>query len=292
MSQTNSTADTRTGSYARITVRPMSAAAGAVIGGVDTSKPLDEETVPEILRAFLDHHVIVIRDQDLDPASQIAFTEHFGKVEGHPLYRTPDIEEFPDVIVLEHKAGQFFKGKNDLWHSDVTVSETPPLGSVLHCRACWVGFADTMFANQHMAYEALSEPMKAFLEGLTAEHSGALNQARNNADPINARIETIPPPVVHPVVRTHPETRRRSLFVNPAFTTRIRELTESEGEHLLGYLYRHAVQPQFIYRHRWRPGDVAMFDNRCLMHFVVPDHPFEMHRRMHRTTAAGDRPFL
>jgi taurine dioxygenase len=289
MSQAISTADAP---YSRITVQPMCAAAGAVIGGVDLSKPLDGETVSEVRRAFLDHHVIVFRDQDLDPASQIAFTEHFGKVEGHPLYRTPDIAEFPDVIVLEHKAGKFYKGKNELWHSDVTVSETPPLGSVLHCRACWEGYADTMFANQYLAYEALSDTMRSFLEGLTAEHSGALNQILNNADPINARIESIPDPVVHPVVRTHPETGRWCLYVNPGFTSRIRELSAKESDNLLAFLYDHAVQHRFIYRHRWRPGDVAMFDNRCLMHSVVQDHPHDMHRRMHRTTAAGDRPYL
>jgi taurine dioxygenase len=277
--------------YHRITVRRLSGALGAEIGGVDLSKPIDDATVSEIRRAFLDHSVIAFRDQDLAPDRQIAFTEIFGPVEQHPLYRTGEIEGYPEILVLEHKAGQFFNGKNDIWHSDITFSETPPLGSVLHCRACWEGFADTMFANQYLAYERLSGPMKRFLEGLTAAHSAELLQRKNNAQPYNKRIESIADPVVHPVIRTHPETGRKSLYINAAFTTAIRELEDEESTNLLAFLYEHAVQPAFVYRHRWRVGDVVMFDNRCLMHYVVPDHPHDMHRRMHRTTATGDKPF-
>ena len=277
--------------YQRISVRPLCGALGAEIGGVDLSQPLDEATVAEIRRAFLDHSVIAFRGQDLPPDRQIAFTEIFGPVEQHPLYRSNPIDGYPEILVLEHKAGQFINGKNDIWHSDITFSETPPLGSLLHCRACWEGFADTMFANQHLAYERLSAPMKRFLDGLTAVHSAELLQRMNNAHPYNKRIESIADPVVHPVVRTHPETGRKSLYINAAFTIGIRELENEESANLLAFLYDHAVQPAFVYRHRWRVGDVVMFDNRCLMHYVVPDHPHDMHRRMHRTTAGGDRPF-
>lgn len=277
--------------YRRITVNRLCGALGAEIGGVDLSEPLDDDTIGEIHRAFLEYSVIAFRGQDLAPDRQIAFTEIFGPVEQHPLYRSNPIEGYPEILVLEHKAGQFINGKNDIWHSDITFSETPPLGSVLHCRACWEGFADTMFANQYLAYERLSEPMKRFLDGLTAAHSAELLQRKNNAQPYNNRIESIADPVIHPVVRTHPETGRKSLYVNSAFTIGIRELEDEESAQLLAFLYEHAVQPAMVYRHRWRVGDVVMFDNRCLMHYVVPDHPHDMHRRMHRTTARGDKPF-
>ena len=277
--------------YKRITVQKLCGAAGAVVGGVDLSKPIDADVTAEIRRAFLENCVIAFRGQDLPPDRQIAFTQIFGKVEQHPLYRGNQIEGFPEILVLEHKAGQYINGKNDIWHSDITFSETPPLGSVLHCRAAWEGFADTMFSNQYMAYEALSEPFKRMLDGMKAEYDAVLLRKLNNAQSYNTAMGDIPPPVQHPVVRTHPETGRKALFVNRAYTTRLLGVTEDESKALLDFLYDHIVRPDFVYRHRWQVGDVVMFDNRCLLHYVVPDHPHDMHRRMHRTTAAGDRPF-
>ncbi len=277
--------------YRRISVRKLCGAAGAEIGGVDLSRPIDAERAAEIRRAFLENCVIAFRDQDLAPREQIAFTEIFGKVEQHPLYRGNGIEGFPEILVLEHKAGQFINGKNDIWHSDITFSETPPLGSVLHCRATWEGYADTMFANQYLAFEALSEPLKRLFDGMKAEYDATLLRKLNNAQSYNTAMGEIPPPVIHPAVRTHPETGRKGLFVNCAYTTRLLGVTAEESARLLDLLYAHCTRPDFVYRHRWRVGDVVMFDNRCLLHYVVQDHPFDMHRRMHRTTAAGDRPF-
>ena len=276
--------------YRKITVKQRCGAAGAEIGGVDLSKPLEQDTIAEIRRAFLENCVLAFRGQDVSPEKQIAFTGIFGKVEQHPLYRTNSIEGYPEILVLEHKAGQYINGKNDIWHADITFNEAPPLGSVLQCRAAWEGYADTMFANQYMAYEALSEPLRHMLDGLNAEHSAELLQRRNNAHSYNKPIKEIAPPVLHPVVRTHPETGRKSLFVNPTFTTRILGLSEEESRCLLDFLFDHSVRPDFVYRHHWRVGDVVIFDNRCLQHYVVPDHPHDMHRLMHRTTAAGDRP--
>lgn len=279
------------GIYRRITVEKSCGAGGAVISGLHLSQPLDSETVAEIKRAFLDHCVIVFRDQDLSPERQMAFTRIFGKVEQHPVVRGFEIEGYPEIMVIEHKAGVFYNGKNDIWHSDVTFSETPPLGSVLHCKAAWEGFSDTMFSNQYMAYEALSEPFKRMLGGMKAEHDAALLRRRMNAYAHNNQIAEIPKPAIHPVVRTHPETGRKALYVNPIYTTRLLDVSEEESKYLLDFLYQHAVRPDFVYRHRWRPGDVTMFDNRCLLHYVVPDHPRDMHRLMHRTTASGDRPY-
>jgi taurine dioxygenase len=277
--------------YRRITVTKLCAAAGAEIGGVDLSQPIDAETEAEIRRAFLENCVIAFRGQDLSPERQMAFTRIFGKVEQHPLYRGNQIEGFPEILVLEHKAGQYINGKNDIWHSDITFSETPPLGSVLHCRAVWEGYADTMFANQYLAFERLSEPLRRLFDGMKAEYDAVLLRKLNNAQDYNTPMGEIPPPVTHPVVRTHPETKRKALFVNCAYTTRLLGVSEEESQRLLDLLYAHCIRPEFVYRHRWRVGDVVMFDNRCLLHYVVQDHPFEMHRRMHRTTAAGDRPY-
>ena len=215
--------------YRKITVKQRCGAAGAEIGGVDLSKPLEQDTIAEIRRAFLENCVLAFRGQDVSPEKQIAFTGIFGKVEQHPLYRTNSIEGYPEILVLEHKAGQYINGKNDIWHADITFNEAPPLGSVLQCRAAWEGYADTMFANQYMAYEALSEPLRHMLDGLNAEHSAELLQRRNNAHSYNKPIKEIAPPVLHPVVRTHPETGRKSLFVNPTFTTRILGLSEEES---------------------------------------------------------------
>ena len=277
--------------YRRISVRKLCGAAGAEIVGVDLSRPVDAETAAEIRRAFLENCVVAFRDQDLAPQEQIRFTEIFGKVEQHPLYRGNGIEGFPEILVLEHKAGQFINGRNDVWHSDITFGERPPLGSVLHCRAAWEGYADTMFANQYLAFEALSEPLKRLFDGMTAEHDATRLRKRNNAQDYNTPMGEIPLPVIHPVVRTHPETGRKALFVNSVYTSRLLGVTEEESKRLLDLLFAHATRPDFVYRHRWRVGDVVMFDNRCLLHYVVQDHPFDMHRRMHRTTAAGDRPF-
>ena len=277
--------------YRTIRVTPLSGAAGAQIEGVDLSAPIPEAAAQEIHRAFLAHSVVVFRDQNLEPEAQLAFTRIFGETVGHPLYRSAEIEGFPEILVVEHKAGEFFNGRNDVWHSDLTFQEIPPLGSVLHCRACWEGFGDTMFANQHLAWESLSPAMQSMLGTLEAEHDASMLVKRNNAEQSSVPIDHVPAAVRQPVVRTHPETGRKSLYVNSAFTTGIVGMPKDEASSLLKFLYQHATQPRFIYRHRWRIGDVVMFDNRSLMHFVVLDYPAEMHRRMHRTTAGGDRPF-
>ena len=277
-------------SYRHIKVRPTAGALGAEIDGVDLARPIPGEVADEIRRAFLAHSVIAFRGQDLDPASQIAFTRLFGAVEQHPLYRSNQIEGFPEILVIEHKKGQFLNGRNDVWHADITFAEQPPLGSILHCKAAREGFGDTMFASQTRAFETLSPGMQRLLEPLQAEHSAVVMQQRNNSAKENVPIESIAPPVLHPVVRVHPETGRPTLFVNPVYTIGLQGMTAEESRALLDYLYQHAIRPEFTYRHRWRVGDVVMFDNRCLLHYVVVDYGPDIHRKMHRTTASGDRP--
>ena len=268
----------------------LGGALGAKIGGVDLSRPIDEATGGAIRGALNEHFVLVFRDQDLSPAQQIAFTRLFGPVEPHPHYRTGQIEGHPEVLVLEHKDGKFYNGRNDIWHADVTFAERPPLGGVLHCRAVEEGYGDTLFANVVLAYERLSPGLRRLLDGLKAEHSARILLTRNNRDSYNVPIAEVAPPVAHPVVRTNPDTGRKGLFVNPTYAERFVGMTDEESRPLLDYLFRFATRPEFVYRHRWRVGDVVMFDNRSVWHYVSVNYPPGMHRRMHRTTATGDRP--
>lgn len=269
-------------------VKRINGALGAEIQGVDLSQPLDAATRDAVRQALSDHLVIVFRGQNVPPDKQIAFTKMFGPVKPHPLYPAL-LDGYPEILVIEHKAGQYFNGRNDIWHADITFSEKPPLGSVLHCQAIEEGFGDTLFANVQRAYERLSPGLQKLLSGMKALHSARVLQERHNKDTYNASIKEIAPPVEHPVVRTDPATGRKGLFVNPTFTERFVDMTEAESKPLLEYLYQHVAQPEHIYRHRWRVGDVVMFENRCVWHYVSVDYPAEMHRRMHRTTAEGDR---
>lgn len=277
--------------YKRFAVRRMCGALGAEVTGVDLAKPMDDELSAELNRAFLEHLVLVFPKQTLSNDQQIAFTKLFGAIQPHPLYRSAEMDGYRDILVLEHKAGQFFNGRNDIWHTDMTFKETPPKMGMLYCRAVDEGFGDTMFCNMYKAYETLSDGMRATLDPLKAVHSSALLQRRNNAKSYNIPIKEIPPPVIHPVIRTHPETGRKALFVNSSFVTNFVDMTEEESEPLVDFLVNHATQPERIYRHRWRVDDLVMWDQRATMHYVVIDYGPDMHRRMHRTTAAGDRPF-
>ena len=272
-----------------LSISPASGALGAVIEGLDISK-LNSAQVAAI-RPLLDaYSVLVFPDQKLTPEEQIAFTAHFGPVEQHPLYRSAILDGYPEILVLEHKNHEWVNGRNDVWHSDVTFSEEPPLGSVLYCRAITEGLGDTLFCSMRRAYDALSPGMQQMLRQLSAEHSSARMVVRNNSESYNVPIDEVPPPVNHPVVRTNRATGKQNLFVNPIYTIRFAGMTEKESDPLLNYLYEQATRPDNIYRHRWKVNDVVMFDNRCAMHYVVLDYGPEMHRLMHRTTAAGERP--
>ncbi|MCP5151474.1 MAG: TauD/TfdA family dioxygenase [Ectothiorhodospiraceae bacterium] len=283
------TIDAHQNRYRRIRAEPVSGVVGARVDDVDLAA-LDAETVGELRHAFAHHGVLVFPAQHLTPAQQVAFTRHFGEVEQHPLYRTATLPEQPEILVLEHKTGQFINGRNDVWHADITFAERPPLGSVLYCKDTRSGFGDTLFCSMGAAYEALSPGLRKLLDGLRAVHGAARMVARNNAQTYNLRIDDVPDEVVHPVVRTHPETGRRMLFVNPIYTLRFEGWTEAESQPLLDHLYAVATRPENVYRHRWAVGDVVMFDNRALMHYVAVDYAPSVHRLMHRTTAAGDRP--
>jgi taurine dioxygenase len=266
-------------------VRRIAGALGAEILDVDLSKDIPIEA---IRRAFLEHQVIFFRDQALTPAQFMAFARSMGRPIEYPFVR--GIEGFPEVIEvkkLEHERRNF----GGIWHSDTAYLAEPPMGSMLLAREVPPYGGDTLFASQYLAYEALSEGMRRLLEGLVAVNSSAkADVSRTREDRIREQGGGSREYVAeHPVVRTHPETGRKALYVNVAHTARFSGMTQEESAPLLEYLYRHQVKPEFTCRFSWRVGSIAFWDNRCTQHNPVND--YHGHRRvMHRITLAGDKP--
>jgi alpha-ketoglutarate-dependent taurine dioxygenase len=274
-----------------ITVTPIAGALGAEITGVDLSSPLDGDGVHEIRKALLDHLVIFLRDQDLTPASYMAFAEAFGTPIEYPLL--PGIEDYPfitEIVKLEHQTTNF----GGMWHSDTTYLETPPMGSMLYALEVPPHGGDTLFANQYLAYETLSAPLRNFLDGLTAINTSAkADISKTREDMISkagAAAQAHDFFAEHPVVRTHPETGRRSLYVNVSHTSHFKGMTEAESAPILNFLFEHQVRPEFTCRFRWRPGSLAFWDNRATQHNPINDY-HGYRRVMRRITLAGDRPF-
>ena len=267
-------------------IRPMTPAIGAEILGIDLGSTDIGDRIPQIRAALLKHGVIFFRDQDLTTAQHIAFARHFGKLEIHPA--TPKDQPDPEVLRIEH--GPKSRGQENAWHSDVTWREEPSLGSILLAREVPECGGDTLFANMHMAYERLSDQMKRFCEGRTAVHDIARVFARR----LGKRPEELHdqyPPTRHPVIRTHPETGERAIYVNTAFTSHIDGLDEAESRWLLDHLFATARDAEIQCRFRWRAGSIAFWDNRACQHFAASDY-FPARRVMERVTIAGDRPYF
>lgn len=281
--------------YRHIDVRRTAGALGAEIAGVDLSRTVPDPVFAEVHRAFLEHAVVFFRDQRLDPASQLAFARRFGEPEVHPIVE--GTAEHPDVIRVWKPAGasaSFGTG----WHCDNTFFEAPSMATLLYGEVVPPFGGDTLFSHMGRAYEALSEPMRTLLDGLRAVHSArraydprVTGEAKYRGEgPLRYRwSEAVVAEVEHPVVRTHPETGRRSLFVNPMFTLRLPALREAESDAVLALLFAHGARPDFTCRFRWEPGSVALWDNRCVWHYAMDDYT-EFERVMHRVTLAGDRP--
>jgi taurine dioxygenase len=274
-----------------ITIEPASGTVGAEVRGVDLSTALDEGTLGEIRRAFLDHHVLFFRDQDLSPEAQMRFGRCFGELDTHPFVEGTD--EYPEVIEVVTEPDDVFNFGGG-WHTDVTFLEEPDLGSILYAIDVPPFGGDTLFANQHAAYDALSDTMKGLLDGLMAKHSPGPQYAEGGFSTLSKAMKTKSAAnadrvVLHPVVRTHPETGKKALYVNPAFTIGIEGMRFDESAALLQFLYNHAVREPFTCRFRWSPGSVAMWDNRSVQHYALWD--YRGHRRhMRRVTVKGDRP--
>jgi taurine dioxygenase len=280
----------RTMGNSRLKARPAAGALGAEIVGVDLGRHLDKGVVAEIRQLWLDHLVIFFRDQTLPPDRLLAFARCLGEVVEYPFIK--GIEGFPEitpVLKLEHEKVNF----GGLWHSDTAYLERPPMGTMLVAREVPPAGGDTLFANMYLAYETLSEGMKRLLQGLIGVNSSAKASAtRTREDRMrgdarsDARSEYI---AEHPVVRTHPETGRKALYVNSGHTLRFKDMTEAESAPILNYLFDHLTRPEFTCRFRWQPGSLALWDNRCTQHNPINDyHGFR--RLMHRVTLAGDEP--
>jgi len=271
-----------------VAVHPIAGALGAEISGVDVSGDLDAGTVAALRRAWLEHHVIFFRDQDLTPAEFLAFARRFGEPIEYPFVKgLPEAPEVIPVLKREHETVNF----GGIWHSDTTYLERPPMASMLIAREVPAVGGDTEFANMHLAYETLSDGMKRLLEPLVAVNSSALaDVSRTREDRVKdgARGDAAASySAEHPVVRVHPETGRKALYVNTAHTERFVGMTREESLPILGYLFKHQVRPEFTCRFRWRPGSIAFWDNRCAQHNALNDYPGQR-RLMHRITLAGD----
>ena len=276
---------------AKLGVRPLGPTIGAVIEGADLSRQLDEATIGEIRAALLAHQVIFFENQPMSAAQHRDFAARFGPLHTHPLY--PGVSEAPEVFILDNH--QDNPTDNDAWHTDVTFIETPPMASILHARTLPPSGGDTVWSSMSAAFRALSPPFREFLSTLDAVHDFARGFPARGAvakgagpDRHEAAVEAHPP-VLHPVVRTHPETGVDGLFVNSGFTERIKGLRRKESDAILGMLFEHIQKPEFHVRWRWGEGDVAFWDNRVTQHYAVNDY-LPHRRRMHRATVLGDRP--
>jgi taurine dioxygenase len=279
-------------------VRPFNAPVGAEIIGLDISKPISAEDFKRIHQAHLDHHVLVFRNQQITPQEHIDFSRRFGPLEIHVLHQF-HLKNHPEILIVSNikEAGEPI-GLGDAgvyWHSDISYKPQPSLGSLLHAQELPSEGGDTLFADQHLAWEALSPQLQQRILPLKAEHSYLAKyeelRAKNPWRPklSQPQIDQVAP-AVQPVVRTHPETGRKALFVSEHFTTRIVGLPQEDSDALLAELFAHSVKPEFVYRHQWAPHDLVFWDNRSLMHLAAgtPDH---LRRRLNRTTIVGDTPF-
>jgi len=274
-----------------LSVTRLTPTIGAVVDGVRLNEPLSDDAFVKINDALVTHQVLFFRDQNLTPLQHRDFAARFGKLHIHPIY--PSHTEAPEILVLDTDVIDL--QDNAIWHTDVTFTERPPMGSVLIARVLPETGGDTLWASCIAAYEALSPPMQTFLKGLTATHSITQSfpaQRFGMTPEAQARLEKATrdnPPVSHPVIRTHPVSGKKALFVQDGFTTHINELTAPESKALLAFLSAHSAKPEFVVRWKWRLGDVAFWDNRVTLHYATDDYR-PARRVMNRATIVGDRP--
>ena len=281
--------------YRTICVNKIAGALGAEISGVDLAKSnLDDELIGEIRQALVENCVIFFRNQNLTPDQHLSFGRRFGELQIHDF--VGGMEDNAAILEVRKEAEEL-RNFGGGWHSDVSYLEKPALGSVLYAREVPAYGGDTMFANQYLAYESLSDGMKKMLGRMRAMHSArksyglyAPRAADKGKRSMNIRFtEQAHAEVDHPVVRTHVESGRKCLYVHGGFTTRFQDMSEEESAPLLNYLYQHAVRPEFTCRFRWEKGSIAFWDNRCVQHNAINDYHGQR-RVMHRVTIAGERP--
>lgn len=272
-------------------IRPIAGAMGAEIHGVDASRELDDTTVAALRKALLDHLVVFLPNQTLTPEQQLRFARRFGEPMIYPFVKGLDgLPEVTPILKKEEDRNNF----GGIWHSDTVYQDEPPMGTMLYALELPPFGGDTLFANQYLAYDSLSDGMKALLAPLKAINisgKGRVQQTRTDMmKHASAGLKGDELESCHPVIRTHPETGRKALYVNVAHTVRFDGMTEEESTPILEYLFEHQIQPEFTCRFRWSQGAVAFWDNRAAMHYPINDY-HGYRRLMHRITLTGDRPF-
>ena len=279
--------------YKHITVSPIAASLGAEVGGVDLSADLDDNVIAEIRRALLDNLAIFFHGQQLTPEQHLAFARRFGTLNLHDQVK--GMEDHPEIIEVRKEPGDE-RNFGGAWHGDVTYLEEPPLGSILYALEVPEVGGDTLWANQYLAYETLSDGMRTLLDRLTMIHTPAKIYGLYSQDwSKDSSVQTAPNETAeyeteHPLVRTHPETGRKCLYVSGLFTPRFKDMTEEESAPLIDFLMGQATREEFTCRYRWRAGDVAFWDNRATLHYALNDYSGQR-RVMHRVTINGDRPY-
>ncbi|HEX3918345.1 MAG TPA: TauD/TfdA family dioxygenase [Caulobacteraceae bacterium] len=268
---------------------PLTPTIGAEVEGLDLAKPLDSGVIGALTTALLDWKVLFFRDQPITTEQHLAFARRFGELEVHPFI--PGNTEHPEIVHLTHDRDR--PGRENTWHSDVTWRERPSLGSILRAVEIPPVGGDTLFADMYAAYEGLSDEVKARIDGRSAVHDavGFRNRMRaggRSAEEV-AALEAQYPAVEHPIVRTHPQTGRKALYVNAAFTQHIVGMEADESAALLKQLYAEARVPEYQCRFRWAEHSIAFWDNRCTQHYAASDY-WPAVRRMQRATIIGDRP--
>jgi taurine dioxygenase len=273
-----------------LTILPMTPTIGAEVEGIDLSRPLDASTVSALRRALLDWKVLFFRDQDITTDQHLAFARNFGDLEVHPF--APQKPGYPEVLAITHDANS--RGKENTWHSDVTWRLEPSLGSILRALEIPPVGGDTLFADMYAAYDGLKDEVKARLEGRVAVHD-FVNfrkgmRKRGVSEEEIAAFDRQYPKVEHPVIRTHPETGRKAIYVNAGFTQHIVGMEKAESDALLAHLYAQAAIPEYQCRFRWTKNAIAFWDNRASQHYAASDY-FPAVRQMERVTVVGDRPY-
>jgi taurine dioxygenase len=273
--------------YETIQVKPLTPRIGAEISGINLTKPLGNQQFQEVHDALMEHSVIFFRDQPLDVEQHKAFGRLFGELHIHP--GSPPPPGHPEILIIHaDKDSKHVAGEK--WHSDVSCDEEPPMGSILHLWEVPEAGGDTLFASMYAAYDALSDRMKTYLDGLTATHAGEHVYRNRYSDRGHDDTGKVYPRASHPVVRTHPVTGRKSLYVNRTFTTRINELPPDESRAVLNLLWDHCEKPDYQVRFNWANNSVAFWDNRCVQHLAIWDY-YPQVRSGYRVTIKGDRPF-
>ena len=274
-------------------LRPLSYSLGAEVCGVDASRNMSEQEFGEIYRAFLDHGILLLRNQKLTREQHIEFSRRFGELDNHDSLPRDRHPQYPELLMVTNEpkpdgspSDSKYTGRQ--WHSDLSFTLVPSLGSLLRCYTAPPVGGDTLFANMYAAYDALSDGMQKLIAGLHGIHQSGTRKIANDTTGMTRAAEQkrINPPIAQPVVRGHPETGRKALYIGEK-VNRFDGMTEEESRPLIDYLCRHATRHEYVYRHQWQPNDVVVWDNRCTMHCALGDFDETQLRHMERTTVLG-----